>query len=101
MIVKKHYYMFKGLCGDSMIKAYENFMALKKKRDDGSGAYNYSDDKSNMCWDLIKDHPLPENIIVNKRMLDRALMFCKQLIKSHGINDFVKDEFRPNDTMKH
>ena len=88
-----------------MIKAYDSFMALKQKRKNGSGAYNYSDDKSNLCWDLIKDHPLPENIIVNKRMLDRTLMFCKQFLKSQycdkGMNDFVIDEFRPHDTMKH
>ena len=77
IIIKKHYQMFKSLCEGQMGKAYETFMNLKAKRDSGKGAYNYQNDKSNLCWEFIKDHPLPENIFVNKRQLDRTLKFCK------------------------
>ena len=41
IIIKRHYDMFRSLCGDQMNKAYESFMDLKEKRDTGKGAYNY------------------------------------------------------------
>ena len=102
-IIKKHYKMFKRLCKEKMNKAYDDFTLLKDKKKSGKGAYNYQNDKSNLCWDFIKEHPLPENIFVNKRQLDRTLKFCKQFLKSQygedNMNDFVIDEFRPHDTM--
>ena len=74
--------MFKRLCREKMDKSYADFMALKKKRDSGAGAYNYVDEKATLCWDLIKEHPLPLNIFINKKQLDRALKFCKYFIQS-------------------
>lgn len=59
--------------------------------------YNYRDIKSNLYYEFIKESPCPDNIFVNTRQLERAIKFCKQLLKNKEFDDQVKDEFMPKD----
>lgn len=52
---------------------------------------------------MCQENPCPPNVLINTRFIERSLRFCKELIKNQysesGMNDAVKDEFRPNDKM--
>ena len=96
--------MFKSFCKEGMNAAHEQLQELKRRRDDGSGAYNYLDDISNLRWELINQCPCPAHVFVHTQHLDRALKFCGQLLKNQfgkdKMNDMVKDELRPHDQRK-
>ena len=54
-----------------------------------------------MHLDFIKECPCPENVLVNTKLLERAIKYCKQMLKNQfspdNMHDYVKDEFRPQD----
>lgn len=49
IIIKKHYQMFKMLCKDVMVQAFEKQMKLKNNK-----MYNYREDKNNLDWAMIQ-----------------------------------------------
>lgn len=65
------------------------------------GAYNYKEEKSNLEWAYIQDLPCPPNILIHTKLLERALKFCKQLLRNQysedNMNDQVVNELRPRD----
>ena len=65
--------------------------------------YNYREQKSNLDWAMIQELPCAANILINTKQLERALKLCKQIMKNQysdtGMNDLVKDEFRPKDAF--
>lgn len=101
IIVKKHYKMFKKFCGEGMITAFDRLQELKRKRDDGTGRYNYRDAASDLQWELLKQTPCPDHVLVHAKNLGRAFKFCNQLLKNQfhdeNMNDLVKDELHPHD----
>lgn len=65
-----------------MVAAANKLRDMKAARDSGKAAYNYREDKSNYCWDLIQECPCPKNVLVNTKQLERVLRFCKALLKN-------------------
>jgi hypothetical protein len=98
IIIKKHYQLFKQFSKEKMKLAYSKFGKLKLKK-----TYNYREDKGNLEWSMIQECPCPANILINTKQLERAMKLCKQIIKNQysdsGMNDLVKDEFRPKDAI--
>ena len=84
-----------------MITSFDQLQELKRKRDHGTGRYNYRDEASDLQWELLKQTPCPDHVLIHAKNLGRALKFCNQLLKNQcldeDMNDLVKDEFRPHD----
>lgn len=101
IIVKKHYKLFKWAAGTQMKEAEAAANRLRERKSKGEGLYNYQEIKSNLYWEFIQQSPGPDTVLVNVRLLERAMKFCKQLLKNEHcekhMNDLVKDELRPKD----
>ena len=94
--------MFKDLCPKKMKQAFLNLNKLKSERKTSN--YNFKDEKSRMLFELNKDCPCAEEVLVNTKHIERAFKLCKKLLKNmhspEHMNDCVKDELRPHD-LKH
>lgn len=60
-----------------MKEAYSTASKLRERKVKGEGLYNYQERKSNLYWEFIQRSPGPDNVLVNVRLLERAMKFCK------------------------
>ena len=84
-----------------MKEAHETVSKLRQRKIKGEFLQNYQEIKSNLYWDFIRQSPGPNNVLVNIRLLERAVKFCKLLLKNEhsesNMNDLVKNELKPKD----
>ena len=84
-----------------MKEAHETVSKLRQRKIKGEFLQNYQEIKSNLYWDFIRQSPGPDNVLVNIRLLERAVKFCKLLLKNEHseskMNDLVKNELKPKD----
>eukprot|EP00347_Sterkiella_histriomuscorum_P023613 403333992 len=83
--MKKLYNFFKTQLGIQMSDIYQEISSLKK-------GYNYREIKSNLVLKYLQMIPDDEKFILNIKLTEKALTYCKKFIKNKTFNDLVKSD---------